>query len=85
MDSPTAWFLLFLGVGYSIWQFLRIAVREDLQKKEDSEREWTRLYNEWREAEYRERYINEKRRYYYRTPNAAPWKLPDWEESQNSI
>ncbi len=67
MDNPASWLLLLLLGGYAFFSFLRAVIREMEMKEEEGLREWTRLYNKWREAEYREWYINEERRTYYWT------------------
>lgn len=67
MDNPASWLLLLLLGGYVFFIFLRAVIREMEMKEEEGLREWTRLYNKWREAEYREWYINEERRTYYWT------------------
>ena len=74
MDNPASWLLLLIFVAYLIFVFLRAVIQEDIRKKEEGQREWTRLYNEWREAEFRERYKNEERRYYYWTPRLSSKK-----------
>lgn len=67
MDNPISWLLLLLLGGYAFFVFLRAVVRETDRREEENRREWARLYNEWREAEYREWYINEERRTTYWT------------------
>lgn len=64
--------------------FLSAVIREEIRREEESKREWERLYNEWREAEFREKYINEERRYYYWTPRLSSKEAPENKSLQKS-